>query len=206
MPEDTVSAVPTKILVPIDFSSSSHTALEVATELADKFHAELFLFNVVPESPVVALPEGVSEASIVEAAKAQAEGHFAISKKSLEGEGNHGQDQCRGGYDVVGTVLETIDSEKIDNVVISTHGLLRLVSNGLRFHCRKNDQACSVSGPAAPHAQADKQRQDSLCALDGVVVEALLHADISPCASHQVIALDMAMHLNSAGRKEPPTC
>ena len=54
MPEDTVSAVPTRILVPIDFSSSSHTALEVATELADKFHAEVFLLNVVPESPVVA--------------------------------------------------------------------------------------------------------------------------------------------------------
>ena len=69
MPEDTVSAVPTRILVPIDFSSSSHTALEVATELADKFHAEVFLLNVVPESPVVALPEGVSEASIVDAAK-----------------------------------------------------------------------------------------------------------------------------------------
>src|ERR1700761_5603993 len=82
MPEGTVSAVPTKILVPIDFSSSSHTALEVATELADKFHAELVLLNVVPESPVVALPEGVSEESIVEAAKNQAEGHLSKSKAS----------------------------------------------------------------------------------------------------------------------------
>jgi nucleotide-binding universal stress UspA family protein len=123
MPEDTVSAVPTKILVPIDFSSSSHTALEVATELADKFHAELVLINVVPESPVVALPEGVSEASIVEAAKAQAEGHFAKSKKSLEGKGITVKTSVQVGYDVAGTILEAIDSEKIDNVVISTHGL-----------------------------------------------------------------------------------
>ena len=75
MPEGTVSAVPTRIMVPIDFSSSSHTALEVATELADKFHAEIFLINVVPETPTVALPEGVTDAAIVEAAKKQAEGY-----------------------------------------------------------------------------------------------------------------------------------
>jgi nucleotide-binding universal stress UspA family protein len=122
MPEGTVSAVPTRILVPIDFSSSSHTALEVATELADKFHAELVLLNVVPESPVVALPEGVSEASIVDAAKKQAEGHFAKSKKSLEGKGITVKTSVEVGYDVAGTILETIDSEKIDRVVISTHG------------------------------------------------------------------------------------
>jgi nucleotide-binding universal stress UspA family protein len=123
MPEDTVSAVPTRILVPIDFSSSSHTALEVATELADKFHAEVFLLNVVPESPVVALPEGVSEASIVDAAKKQAEVHFAKSKSSLEGKGITVKTSVEVGYDVAGTILEAIDSNKIDQVIISTHGV-----------------------------------------------------------------------------------
>jgi nucleotide-binding universal stress UspA family protein len=123
MPEGTVSAVPTRILVPIDFSSSSHTALEVATELADKFHAELVLLNVVPESPVVALPEGVSEASIVEAAKNQAEGHLAKSKASLEGKGISVKTSVQVGYDVAGTILEAIETEKVDQVVISTHGL-----------------------------------------------------------------------------------
>jgi nucleotide-binding universal stress UspA family protein len=123
MSEDVVSAVPTRILVPIDFSSSSHTALEVATELADKFHAELILLNVVPESPVVALPEGVSEASIVEAAKKQAEGHFAKSKSSLEGKGITVKTSVEIGYDVAGTILEAIESNKADRVVISTHGV-----------------------------------------------------------------------------------
>jgi nucleotide-binding universal stress UspA family protein len=123
MPEDTVSAVPTKILVPIDFSSSSHTALEAATELADKFHAELVLLNVVPESPVVALPEGVTEASIVDAAKKQAEGHLAKSKASLEGKGITVKTSVQVGYDVAGTVLEAIETDKIDQVVISTHGV-----------------------------------------------------------------------------------
>jgi len=123
MPEGTVSALPTRILVPIDFSSSSHTALEVATELADKFHAELVLLNVVPESPVVALPEGVSEASIIEAAKKQAEGHLAKSKSTLEGKGITVKTGVQVGYDVAGTILETIETDKVDQVVISTHGI-----------------------------------------------------------------------------------
>jgi nucleotide-binding universal stress UspA family protein len=50
---DVVSVIPTKILVPIDFSPSSHTALEAATELAEKFHAHLHLLHVIPEFPVV---------------------------------------------------------------------------------------------------------------------------------------------------------
>ena len=122
MPPDIVSAVPTRILVPIDFSSSSHTALEVATELADKFHAELVLLNVVPESPVVALPEGVTEASIVDAARKQAESHLATSKKFIDGKGITVKTSVEVGYDVAGTILETIEREKVDQVVISTHG------------------------------------------------------------------------------------
>jgi nucleotide-binding universal stress UspA family protein len=122
MPEGTANAVPTRILVPIDFSSSSHTALEVATELADKFDAELFLLNVVPESPAVALPEGVTEQSIVEAGKKSGENHLAVSKKSIDGKGIKVKTTVEVGYDVAGTILEAIDREKIDQVVISTHG------------------------------------------------------------------------------------
>lgn len=122
MPEDTVSAVPARILVPIDFSSSSHTALEVATELADRFHAELILLNIVPESPAIALPEGVTETSIVEAAKKQAEGHLATSKKSLDGKGISVKTSVEVGYDVAGTILEAIERDHVDQIVISTHG------------------------------------------------------------------------------------
>ena len=39
-------SIPTKILLPIDFSPSSKAALEMATDLALHFHAELFLVNV----------------------------------------------------------------------------------------------------------------------------------------------------------------
>jgi nucleotide-binding universal stress UspA family protein len=122
MPEGTANAVPARILVPIDFSSSSHTALEVATEFAEKFQAELFLLNVVPESPDVALPHGVTEASLVEAAKKQAEHHLAISKKSLDGKGIKVTTSVEVGYDVAGTIIDAIDRDKIDHVIISTHG------------------------------------------------------------------------------------
>jgi hypothetical protein len=37
------SAIPTRILLPIDFSDSSAAALEMATDLALHFHAELHL-------------------------------------------------------------------------------------------------------------------------------------------------------------------
>ncbi len=116
------SAVPTKILVPIDFSASSHSALEAATELAEKFHAELFLLNVIPEFPTVALPESVSEGLIVDAAKKEAAEHFATSKKSLAAKSIDAKTSVEVGFDVAGTILDAIERDGIDYVVISTHG------------------------------------------------------------------------------------
>jgi nucleotide-binding universal stress UspA family protein len=123
MPEaGTFSAVPTKILVPIDFSSSSHNALEAAIELAEKFHAELFLLNVIPEAATVALPESVTDSEIIDAAKKVAETHLATSKKSLDSKGLNAKTSVEVGYDVAGTILEAIEREQADYVVISTHG------------------------------------------------------------------------------------
>jgi nucleotide-binding universal stress UspA family protein len=39
--------VPTKILLPIDFSVSSYAALETATEFASRHGAEIYLLHVV---------------------------------------------------------------------------------------------------------------------------------------------------------------
>jgi nucleotide-binding universal stress UspA family protein len=123
MPDaDTFSAVPTKILVPIDFSSSSRNALEAATELAEQFHAELFLLNVIPEIPAVALPESVSEAAIIDEAKKEAEKHLAKSKKSLDAKNITAKTSVEVGDDVAGAILDAIDRDHIDYIVISTHG------------------------------------------------------------------------------------
>ena len=50
-------SIPTKILLPIDFSSSSQAALEMAADLAKHFHAELHLVNVIPMFPTTTLPD-----------------------------------------------------------------------------------------------------------------------------------------------------
>jgi len=106
-----VSAIPTKILVPIDFSPSSHVALETAMELAQKFNAELFLLNVI------------SERCNVEEAKSLAEKHLAISSAAMETKGIKGNVAVEVGSDVAGNLLEAAERENCDLVVISTHGV-----------------------------------------------------------------------------------
>jgi|CZKL01.1.fsa_nt_gi nucleotide-binding universal stress UspA family protein len=117
------SAIPTKILVPIDFSASSHAALEAATELAEKFHSELYLLNVIPEFPVVALPETVSQETIIEAAKKAAADHFEVSQAGLKAKGLKATTSVEVGSDVAGSILDAIDNQHADLLVLSTHGL-----------------------------------------------------------------------------------
>ena len=124
MPEaNAVSSIPTKILVPIDFSSSSHAALDAATELAEKFHAELYLLNVIPAFPNVSLPDNISEAAIIERARKEADERFAVSQKALGAKGVTATSSVEVGNDVAGSILDAIEREHIDLVVVSTHGL-----------------------------------------------------------------------------------
>jgi len=117
------SAIPSRILVPIDFSPSSHTALDAATELAEKFHAELFLLNVIPEFPNVSLPDSITEAAVVESGKKDAEDRFAVSKAALAAKGIKVASIVEIGNNVAGAILDAIDRENINLVVITTHGL-----------------------------------------------------------------------------------
>jgi nucleotide-binding universal stress UspA family protein len=117
------SAIPTKILVPIDFSSSSHAALDAATELAERFHAELYLLNIIPAFPVVSLPDSITEASIIEHAKKAAGERFATSEAALTERAIKVTSSVEVGEDVAGSILDVIEREHIDLVVISTHGL-----------------------------------------------------------------------------------
>jgi nucleotide-binding universal stress UspA family protein len=110
MSDANVSAIPTKILVPIDFSPSSHVAIETATELAEKFHAEIILLHVLPESAA-------------DEAKALAEKNFAISQAALDAKGIKASAKIVEDHDVAGYILEFAEEAKIDLVVISTHGV-----------------------------------------------------------------------------------
>lgn len=120
---DSQSVIPSKILVPIDFSASSHAALDAATELAEKLRAELYLLHVIPEYPVVPLPKEISEASIIDEAKRQAADHFEVTQAGLKSKGVKATTSIEVGPDVAGAILDAIDREKADLVVFTTHGL-----------------------------------------------------------------------------------
>lgn len=112
MPEvNGYKTIPEKILVPIDFSSSSHEALEQATALAEHFHAKLHLVNVVPE-----IGDSVE-------AKKESEKRFAVSLDGLAAKGVAASSSIEIDDDVASRILDVIDREGIDRVVVSTHGV-----------------------------------------------------------------------------------
>lgn len=120
---DEVSIAPSRILVPVDFSPSSHDAIEAASELARKFGADLYLLHVIPEFAGIALPETVSQESLVEAERKAANERFAVSKAMLAEKGIQCTISVEMGSDVAGTILDAIEREKADLVVFTTHGL-----------------------------------------------------------------------------------
>jgi nucleotide-binding universal stress UspA family protein len=119
----TISAIPTKILVPIDFSPSSHAALDAATELAEKFHAEVVMLHVIPQFPSATVPDSISESEIVQKAKAEAERLLGISQTALGKKGITATAFVEASNDVAGSILDGAEREKVDLLVISTHGL-----------------------------------------------------------------------------------
>lgn len=123
MSQDAVSVIPTKILVPVDFSPSSHEALEAATGLAEKFNAELYLLHVIPEYTNVVLPATCKPEDLMEAERKAATERFAVSKAALEGKGLKCTVSVEEGGDVAGAILDAIDRESADLVVFTTHGL-----------------------------------------------------------------------------------
>jgi len=102
--------IPSKILLPIDFSPSSHVALDQATVLAQHFHADLYLVYVIPET------------ENVEAVKKEAEANFALSLAALSAKGIVAASSVEVENDIAGAILDVIDREKIDMIVVSTHG------------------------------------------------------------------------------------
>jgi nucleotide-binding universal stress UspA family protein len=117
------SFAPTKILVPIDFSPSSHAALEMAADLADHFHAELCLVHVVPVFTTTSLPDFAPESKFIEDAKKDAETHFDAVKADLSSRGVKVSTWIEDGNDVASNIMEVVEREGIDFLVISTHGL-----------------------------------------------------------------------------------
>ena len=116
-------SIPTRILLPIDFSSSSQAALEMAADLAKHFEAELHLVNVIPMFPASTLPDFVPEAKFLQDARSLAERNLAKCHAVLAGRGVKATSSVETGNEVAGNIAEVVDRENIDMLVISTHGI-----------------------------------------------------------------------------------
>ena len=116
-------SIPTKILLPIDFSPSSQAALEMAADLAQHFHAVLYLVNVIPMFPSTTLPDLVPEQKFIQEATTYAERHLAKCRATLLARGVKSTSSVEVGNDIVGNIMEVVEREHIDMVVISTHGI-----------------------------------------------------------------------------------
>ena len=124
MPEThAFSSIPTKILVPIDFSPSSHAAVESAADLAEHFGAEIHLVHVIPMFPAATFPDFIPEAKFLEENRKAAERRFAAATADLTKKGIKVTTSVEVGDDVASSILEVVEREKADMVVISTHGL-----------------------------------------------------------------------------------
>jgi nucleotide-binding universal stress UspA family protein len=124
MPEvNRFPSIPTKILLPIDFSPSSQASLDMAADLAKHFHAELYLVNVIPMFPTTTIPDVIPETAFLDNARKCAEIHLAKCKAALAARGVKSTFSVEVGNDVVGNIMEVVDREQIDMIVISTHGI-----------------------------------------------------------------------------------
>jgi nucleotide-binding universal stress UspA family protein len=116
-------SIPTKILLPIDFSPSSQAALEMAADLAKHFQAELFLVNVIPMFPTTTIPDLIPETEFIQEARSFAERHLAKCHMALTARGVKASSSVEVGNDIAGGIMDVVEREHIDMVVISTHGI-----------------------------------------------------------------------------------
>ncbi len=107
----------------MDFSPSSLTALGTAVDLASHFRAALILAHVVPVFATSTVPDYFPESKFLDHARKAAEGRFAAYQMELSAKGIDVSYCIEEGNNVAGNILRVIEREKIDFLVISTHGL-----------------------------------------------------------------------------------
>jgi nucleotide-binding universal stress UspA family protein len=115
---------PKLILSPIDFSDSSHAALDVAADFATRFGAELLLVHVLPAIPdlpenVSILKEGEYDQSLTDAAaKRLADLAATLAQKNVKVRTEMGT-----ANDVGMELVRIAEHERADLVIIATHGM-----------------------------------------------------------------------------------
>jgi len=112
-----------RIMLPVDFSPSSRAALKIATDLAEHFHANLYLVHVIPTFPNTTFADFVLEESALQNATRSAEERLTKCCASLADRGVKASYSVEVGNDTAGEILEAVEREHISLVVISTHGI-----------------------------------------------------------------------------------
>lgn len=114
-----------KILVPIDFSKESLSAVEAATSFAARFDAELLLVHVVefPVYPTVATGAGaVTLPTLQSELRENAARHLEEVQKSAIPEGVRSRTLLREGASAWGEIVAAAEEEAADLIAIATHG------------------------------------------------------------------------------------
>jgi nucleotide-binding universal stress UspA family protein len=115
---------PKLILSPIDFSDSSHAALDVAADFATRFGAELLLVHVMPAIPdlpekVSIFKEGEYDQSLVDAAaKWLSDLAATLAQKNVKARTEMGT-----GNDVGMELVRIAGHEHADMIIVATHGM-----------------------------------------------------------------------------------
>jgi nucleotide-binding universal stress UspA family protein len=118
-----LKSIPTKILLPFDFSPSSQVALETSADLALHFQAEIFLVNVIPSFSTFTSEYVAPQVQLQSEEKARAEQHLAKVRAVLTARNVKANFSVELANDIAGSIMEVAEREHIDFVVISTHGL-----------------------------------------------------------------------------------
>jgi nucleotide-binding universal stress UspA family protein len=113
----------TKILLPIDFSPSSESALEAATGLAQQFHAAVHLVHIIPETPDFNGSDFFPITAVLQESKETIEEELIARKEQLMIKGVSASFSIETGNDIVESLIHVIKRENADMVVISTHGM-----------------------------------------------------------------------------------
>jgi nucleotide-binding universal stress UspA family protein len=115
---------PKLILSPIDFSDSSHGALDVAADFAARFGAELLLVHVMPAiedlpKSVSVFKEGQYDQSLTDAAaKRLADLAATLAQKNVKARTEMGT-----ANDVGMELVRIAEHEHADMIIIATHGM-----------------------------------------------------------------------------------
>jgi nucleotide-binding universal stress UspA family protein len=108
-----------KILYPIDFSEPSRKALKAASELAEKFSAELYVLHVMDPIPTTTATSGAVPPVAEPAKQTEHVMHNSITEVVAEGIQVH--PMVVHGSDAE-EILKAAKEMKIDLIIIATHG------------------------------------------------------------------------------------